>query len=140
MNDTILSSAGANNLDGGAGSDTVSYAASNLAVLINLAGQITSDGLALDTLSSIENATGSAFADTIVSSDGANSIHGGGGIDTVSYSVASRAMLINLASGGATDGVFTDTLISIENAIGSAFADRIGCGVGRERAPGPRWQ
>jgi len=40
------------------------------------------------------------------------------------------AMLINLASGAATDGVVTDTLISIENAIGSAFADRIVAGSG----------
>ena len=53
-------------IDGGAGSDTVSYAAASNAMLINLTGQVTTDGIVTDTLSSIENAVGSAFGDIIV--------------------------------------------------------------------------
>ena len=112
-------------IDGGAGSDTVSYAAASHAMLINLTGQVTTDGIVTDTLSSIENAVGSAFGDIIVSSDAANRIDGRGGSDTVSYDLSARGQLINLAGGAATDGIFTDTLLSIENAIGSAFDDII---------------
>ena len=110
-------------IDGGAGSDTVSYAAASNAMLINLTGQVTTDGIVTDTLSSIENAVGSAFGDIIVSSDAANRIDGRGGSDTVSYDLSARGQLINLAGGAATDGVFTDTLLSIENAIGSELSD-----------------
>ena len=63
---------GSDQLLGGVGSDTASYATSARAVLINLADGVTADGLNTDTLSSIENAIGSRFDDTIVSSAGAN--------------------------------------------------------------------
>ena len=43
----------------------------------------------------------------------------------MSYDLSARGQLINLAGGAATDGIFTDTLLSIENAIGSAFDDII---------------
>ena len=92
-------------IDGGAGSDTVSYAAASHAMLINLTGQVTTDGIVTDTLSSIENAVGSAFGDIIVSSDAANRIDGRGGSDTVSYDLSARGQLINLAGGAATDGI-----------------------------------
>ena len=140
FDDTIIGDAGPNVLDGGLeGSDrifgggdldTVSYAASPRAVLINLAAQLTADGINTDTLSSIENALGSGFDDVILSSDGVNRIDGGGGTDTVSYVAAPRAVLINLAAQLSADGIFTDTLAAIENATGSAFADRIVSGAG----------
>ena len=57
-------------IDGGAGSDTVSYAAASHAMLINLTGQVTTDGIVTDTLSSIENAVGSAFGDIIGNDSG----------------------------------------------------------------------
>ena len=58
-----------------------------------------------------------------MSSDAANRIDGRGGSDTVSYDLSARGQLINLAGGAATDGVLTDALLSIENAIGSGFDD-----------------
>src|SRR3954469_13850534 len=114
---------GSDQINGAGGSDTVSYAFSRRGVLINLASQATADGVDSDTLSSIENAVGSAFGDVIVSSDAANRIDGRGGSDTVSYDLSARGQLINLAGGAATDGIFTDTLLSIENAIGSELSD-----------------
>src|SRR5215218_4001395 len=116
---------GSDQIFGGAGADTVSYIDAPRAVLINLHGQAAADGIDTDTLSSIENAVGSAFGDIIVSGDAANRIDGRGGSDTVSYDLSARGQLIDLASGAATDGIFTDTLLSIENAIGSAFDDII---------------
>ena len=68
-------------IDGDAGSDTVSYASSNLGVIIDLGGQITWDGVANDTLSSIENATGSSKDDSIYGDAGNNVLDGGAGID-----------------------------------------------------------
>ena len=47
------------------------------------------------------------------------------GIDTVDYSTDPNAVTVNLLTGIATDGFGgTDTLISIENANGSASTTR----------------
>lgn len=122
-NDTIVSSSADNVIDGGSGTDTVSYSAAAHGVVINLAaGTATGDGS--DTLTSIENATGSSYDDTIVSSSVANAIDGGSGNDTVSYASASSAVTVNLSSGTAT-GDGSDTLTSIENVTGSTHADTI---------------
>jgi Ca2+-binding RTX toxin-like protein len=104
-------------------------------VLINLTGEVTADGFNTDTLSSIENAIGSRFDDDVYGNDvdnvldggsgGSDQIFGGGGADTVSLAFAVRAQLINLTGQVTTDGIETDTLSSIENAIGSRFADDI---------------
>ena len=73
---------------GGSGSDTMSYVLSDKAILANLGTGIAYrmfNGQAQSThyLSSIENLTGSNFADTIYGSDGANLLRGGGGGDTI---------------------------------------------------------
>jgi RTX calcium-binding nonapeptide repeat (4 copies) len=133
--DLVIAGQGAETINGEAGSDTVSYINHPRAVLINLTGQVTADGIATDTLASFENAIGSAFNDAIHGDNGVNLLDGGpggsdqifgnGGSDTVSYSSAVRAVLINLAGQVTADGVDTDTLSSIENAIGSRFNDTI---------------
>src|SRR5215211_1593361 len=127
---------GPDQIFGGAGADTVSYVDAPRAVLINLHGQAAADGIDTDTLSSIENAIGSGFDDIIVSSDAANRIDGRGGSDTVSYDLSARGQLINLAGQAATDGIVTDTFSSIENAIGTRFADRIVAGADANRIEG----
>ena len=135
FSDTFYSDDMANNFDGGAGSDTVSYANSNLAVIIDLGGQITWDGVVNDTLSSIENAIGSSNNDSIYGDagnnvlDGGNGgtdlIDGGGGSDTVSYASSNLGVIIDLGGQITWDGVANDTLSSIENAIGSSNNDSI---------------
>ena len=126
---------GSDQINGAEGSDTVSYAFSRRGVLINLASQATADGVDSDTLSSIENAIGSGFDDMIIGDagpnvldgglEGSDRIFGGGDLDTVSYVASPRAVLINLHGQAAADGIDTDTLSSIENAIGSGFDDII---------------
>jgi serralysin len=59
----------------------VSYVTSARAVLINLPGQVTSDGINTDNLSSIENAAGSAFNDTVIGNGLDNVLDGGAGAD-----------------------------------------------------------
>jgi Ca2+-binding RTX toxin-like protein len=136
-NDTVIAGQGAENIDGGSGIDTISYINHPRGVLINLTNQATSDGIVTDTLASFENAVGSVFNDTIYGDDsavgnvldggpgGSDQIFGGGGPDTVSYASAVRAVLINLTGQVTADGVDTDTLSSIENALGSRFNDTI---------------
>ena len=126
---------GSDQIFGGIGTDTASYATSARGVLINLTGEVTADGFNTDTLSSIENAIGSRFDDDVYGNDvdnvldggsgGSDQIFGGGGVDTVSHAFAVRAQLINLTGQVTTDGIETDTLSSIENAIGSRFDDDI---------------
>jgi Ca2+-binding RTX toxin-like protein len=63
-------------------------------------------------------------ADTIFTGDGHNTYDGGTGIDTVNYSRSSVGILVDLAAGtGSGDG--TDTIISIENVVGSINRDII---------------
>lgn len=132
--DRLIGGAGSDTLDGGAGSDTADYSASSAGISINLGTASASGGHAAgDTLISIENIIGSGHADVIVGDNNANILRGGaggdtlngaGGSDTADYSTSSGEVSINLAtsslSGGDAEG---DTLISIENLIGSAFND-----------------
>ena len=81
-NDFIQGGSGVNDIDGGAGTDTVSYEDLGAGVDANLAtGQTT--GAATDTLTSIENLIGTAYADTLTGDAGANDIHGLDGADTI---------------------------------------------------------
>ncbi len=54
-------------------------------------------------------------------------LDGAAGNDTVSYAFASAGVTVSLASAGAqaTGGSGSDTLISIENLIGSGFNDSL---------------
>ena len=90
-NDFFLSGRGYDTFNGGEGVDTVSYANETASVLINLR-----DGFARlnrypnnnydsrDNFTSIENAIGTDFGDTINGSLGDNQLEGGGGNDKIS--------------------------------------------------------
>ena len=128
--------AGADSIDGVGGSDTASYTVSDAAVTINLSMGTASGGHAEgDTLTSIENLTGSAFDDTLTGDDNDNTLEGGAGNDrldagagrdTAAYTLSPEAVVISLAAGtwrgGHADG---DTLVSIESLTGSAFDDAL---------------
>jgi Ca2+-binding RTX toxin-like protein len=123
-NDAVAADGATNVLNGGAGIDTVSYYAAGGAA-VDLAANIGVDPTSVDTLLNFENANGSSFDDAISATAAANVLNGLGGSDTVSYYLSGHGVTINLATGTANDGTSTDTLISIENANGSAFADII---------------
>jgi Ca2+-binding RTX toxin-like protein len=80
-----------------------------------------------DTLTNFENVTGSAFNDTLTGTSGDNVIDGGAGVDTVSYAKATAGVTIDLSLTGpqATGGAGVDTLLNIENLVGSKYADVI---------------
>lgn len=139
--DLLLGAAGGNSLDGGDGPDTLSYAAASQLLEANLAtGLVQHAASQVDQLAGVENLTGSPGADELVGDAGPNVLNGGdgadtldggggndtldgqGGNDTVDFSGATNGVLVNMLGRVAT-GDGTDTLASIENALGSGFAD-----------------
>jgi trimeric autotransporter adhesin len=125
-NDTLIGGAGADYLDGGGNNDTASYAASLSAVTINLdAGTGVGGDAQGDTLINVENLIGSTGDDIFTSGSAANKLDGGLGNDTVSYAASSEAVTVSLSLATAQKGGFAngDILTSIENVIGSSFAD-----------------
>jgi Ca2+-binding RTX toxin-like protein len=81
--DTLQGDSGNNALDGGQGSDFVSYSHATGSVTIDLLGGLATGAAGFDTLFSIENAIGSSFGDTIYGSDVNNVIASGDGNDLI---------------------------------------------------------
>ena len=81
--DFIQGNEGNDIIDGGTGTNTVSYKDSSSGVNVNLKSGNSSGGDGNDTLTNIDNVSGSAFGDNISGTDGANVIYGGGGADTI---------------------------------------------------------
>lgn len=80
--DILSGGAGDDFLDGGVGDDIADFSDALGAINVNLSASTTAVlGLGTDTLNSIEGVIGSAFADIVVGTDGANSFTGGAGND-----------------------------------------------------------
>lgn len=153
-NDTLDGGAGSDSLVGGDGIDTANYAASSLAVNVNLAtGSGAGGDAAGDTLTGIEFAVGSAFADTLTGSAaenwlwggagndaiyagdsndtlsggaGADTLYGGEDLDVADYSGSNAAINLNLQAMTVTGGHGTgDVLSGIDGVIGSGFDDTL---------------
>ena len=136
--DRLIGGGGNDALDGGLGSDTASYSSATAAVTVDLVAGTASGDAALgsDTLTGIENIVGGAGDDTLTG-DGADNtfeglagddaLAGGAGSDTAAYTRATTAVTVDLGAGTASGGadVGTDTLDSIENAVGGAADDTL---------------
>ena len=149
--DTLYGAGGNDTLDGESGTDTVDYSAANSGVTANLGSVADGNGTATntadsinDTLLSIENITGSAFADTLTGDGQINTISGGDGddviyggagadvldgglgTDTADYSLAATnvdASLIDSEANNDGDGGSRDSLTNFENLTGSLNDD-----------------
>jgi Ca2+-binding RTX toxin-like protein len=86
----------------------------------------------VDTIRNIENISGGAHNDTLTGNSGDNTLQGnrgndildgGAGIDWVSYSDASGAVTVNLATGKSSGADGVDTIRNIENISGGAHND-----------------
>ena len=149
-NDTLDGGPGNDGLVGSGGLDTATYADAPSGVTVSLlinTPQATG-GAGNDDLISIENLTGSAFADTLtglatgstlnggagndllIGGVGNDTFNGGAGVDTVSYAGAGAAVHVSLLNSAAqnTVGAGTDTLTSIEKLVGSLYADTLTAG------------
>lgn len=83
-NDFLYGGTGADQLNGNGGIDTADYSASTAAVAVNLSSGLGSSGDAAgDTLTNIENITGSAFDDILAGNNSPNTLTGGAGNDTL---------------------------------------------------------
>ena len=155
-NDILIGGLGADVLTGGIGTDTVSYSGSSSGVTVRLFSATATGGEAQgDTFSSIENITGSSYADDLAGTNvvnqleggtgddilngrgGADMLFGGSGIDTVTYVNSSAGVTIRLNGGlnqfGEAEG---DTFDSIENVVGSAYTDALVGSSGANRIEG----
>ena len=139
--DIIQGGPGADRMSGGLGIDTLTYQDSTGAVSVSLEGFGAQADAKGDMFSGFENLTGSIFNDVLsgnsqdnvilggsgddrlAGGEGADVLDGGGGIDTADYSMAGSAVSVDLSTG--TGGSTRDTLINIENVIGSTGNDRI---------------
>jgi Ca2+-binding RTX toxin-like protein len=132
-NDTFSGNALNNRFEGGLGTDTVSYAATTTGITIttNFDGSLSVTGAiqGTDTLVGIENITGSSAGDLLAGDASNNVLDGGLGVDTVTYTNASNAILVSAdAAGNLTvnaGALGTDTLTNIENITGGAFNDTL---------------
>ncbi|WP_343718488.1 calcium-binding protein, partial [Inquilinus sp.] len=144
-NDVLYGESGADHLDGGAGIDTASYYNRPEAVVVDLAAGTGSGGEAEgDTLTGIENVSGSQGSDTLSGDAGANALQGwngndvlrgrggadhldgGAGTDLASYWGEATAVTVNLATGTGSGGnAAGDTYVSIENVNGSKAGDTL---------------
>jgi Ca2+-binding RTX toxin-like protein len=122
-NNVLYAGAGNNVLNGGTGTDTVSYAyglAGTTGVTVSLAvstAQATG-GSGSDTLLSIENLIGSAYADRLTGNTGANSLSGAAGNDTLDGGTGIDTM----AGGDGSDGYYvrdSGDIVSETNATTS---------------------
>ncbi|HEV2746290.1 MAG TPA: hypothetical protein VGW34_03205 [Allosphingosinicella sp.] len=139
---------------GGSDTASYASAAAGVAVSLALTSFQDTLAAGRDRLLGIENLTGSAWADRLAGNDGANRLAGGSGddqlaglggndlleggdgndrlaggagIDQALYAAAAAGVVVNLALATAqnTRGAGRDTLASIEQATGSAHADRL---------------
>jgi len=152
--DLLNGGSGRDKLYGGDGVDTITYAESCAAVTINLATGLAKGGDAEgDQFFSIENVVGSRGGDSLTGDDGDNELsglagndtlnggggddllnggqgadrlYGGTGTDTITYEDSCAGVTINLATGAASGGdAAGDVFTSIENVVGSNYADKL---------------
>jgi len=107
--------------------DTVTYTSATAGVTVSLAivGAQATGGSGFDELIGIENVLGSTFGDILQGNASNNIINGSGGIDTATYANATGGVKVDLSTSSIQNTISAgnDTLIDIENLIGSGFDD-----------------
>jgi Ca2+-binding RTX toxin-like protein len=141
--DALTGDTGTNELQGGSGDDRASYFSDvGVSVDLGVAGP-QNTGVGIDTLSGVEGVegtneadvlTGNGDANALIGQDGndvldgrarADSLNGGADVDTATYASAPAGVNVDLFAGTATGGADNDTLTSIDDLIGSPFADTL---------------
>ncbi|SFQ13623.1 beta strand repeat-containing protein, partial [Pseudomonas borbori] len=108
LNNVLYAGAGNNILNGGAGTDTASYAYASSAVTanLNLTTAQATGGSGSDTLMSIENLTGSNYNDRLTGNSAANVLSGGNGNDILNGGSGADRMI----GGDGSDIYYVDNI------------------------------
>jgi Ca2+-binding RTX toxin-like protein len=111
--DLLRGGTGNDTLTGGAGIDTADYSDATAGVTVNLslAGAQNTVGAGSDTLSGIENLTGSAFADTLTGDSGDNRLEGGDGNDSLTGGGANDTLYGGAGNDTLAGGTGSDTAL-----------------------------
>ncbi len=113
--DILQGGAGADRLIGGFGTDTASYAASSLAVTVNLlTGVATGGDAAGDSFSGIDSLIGSTKGDMLSGNAGGNRLAGGLGNDTLTGGAGADGFVFDTALGPANIDVITDMTVGTD--------------------------
>ncbi|WP_030131910.1 retention module-containing protein [Pseudomonas sp. QTF5] len=110
-NDLLFSGVGTDLLDGGTGNDTANYAHATAGVTADL-GLLTAQntlGAGTDTLTGIENLTGSNFNDSLMGDNNSNIINGGLGNDVLNGGGGDDFLIGGLGNNTLTGGGGADT-------------------------------
>lgn len=121
-NDVLIGGPGNDTLIGGAGQDRADYSSASGGVTVNLGAGTATGAAGNDTLSGIEDATGSAFNDVITGDSGANILRGGGGVDVLNGGAGDDQLFAGAPglAGGAPDIVKAREVANA--SIGSAVS------------------
>lgn len=131
--DLLLGMRGNDVYVGGLGVDLAVFMLSPVPVNVDLAVN-SAAGEGSDSLSGIEGAVGSDWNDSLygdsllnvlVGGPGNDLLHGRAGSDLVMYTLASAGVTVDLVADTATGGEGTDSLVSIEHAVGSSYDDTL---------------
>jgi len=132
---------GSDSIDGGAGSDGVSYIDDPAGVTVDLGTGSADDGWGgvwafggTDTLISIENVEGSNFNDTLIGNGGDNVINGGAGDDTIDGGAgvdlldlsAGTAGILFFLTNGSSDTTVNLSSIGLSTATGDTYKNMEG--------------
>ncbi|MEQ9326387.1 MAG: calcium-binding protein, partial [Rhodospirillales bacterium] len=141
-NDTITAGSGNDTYYGGSGDDTIVYDITSNGITADLSTGIIT-GLGSDLVNSVEHVVGSEGNDTLTGNSGGNRLFGDKGNDTLvggdgddtldggndndlaDYSAATAGVTVDLSSGQASGGAGNDSLLNIENVLGSNFDDTL---------------
>jgi Ca2+-binding RTX toxin-like protein len=118
-NDNVIrGGGGADTIAGGAGFDTASYSTSASAVTVNLATNVNTGGDAQgDSLSAIENLTGSDYNDTLTGNTGINVLSGGAGNDALAGGDGNDTLIGGTGSDTLTGGNGDDVLLAGQDIV-----------------------
>lgn len=140
-NDTLVGGVGNDTLNGNSGADTAAYdnATGGVTVALISGAQDVGGGQGFDTLISIENISGSRFADMLTGNGGANLLQGNGGADTLNGLGGNDTLMggdgLDHLNGGDNDDVLLG-LAGNDVLNGGAGADHMEGGLGNDTMNG----
>jgi len=123
--DLVYVSSGNDNLNGGTGTDTVSYENATSAVTVSLALTTAQNtvGSGTDTLQQFENLTGSSFNDTLTGDANGNTLRGAAGNDTLTGDAGADTFNVDSGTDTITDlSNGSDTIVIAAGATANATA------------------